>query len=283
MSELQKKATGLKTDLLKAVSKLQQDVSPKGVHRLRTTIRRVESLIEYSHPKLSKKQQKTLEEIADLRKRAGKIRDVDVQIQLLSEVGNGSTAPDRRMLTQVLNRKRMRQVRRLAALIRKLSDSRVAARLQKITGKLGPVQSPEEMTVPLQQAEAELSKLAAGYGQGQPLKPARMHQLRIDLKHIRYTAELAGESPQQEQFLAAMKAAQDAIGAWHDWETLVRTAEKQFADRVNCPLLTEIRALMAAKYAVAASSVTSLFATGAPAARKQPRSAAPVTALAQRA
>src|SRR5437660_7748620 len=194
MSELQKKATGLKTDLLKAVSKLQQDVSPKGVHRLRTTIRRVESLIEYSQPKLSKKQQKALEEIAGVRKRAGKIRDIDVQIQLLSEISNGSTALDRRMLTQLLNRKRMRQVRRLAALIRKLSDSRVAARLQKITDKLRPVQSPEEMTVPLQRAEAELSKLAAGYGQGQPLKPARLHQLRLDLKRIRYTAELAGES-----------------------------------------------------------------------------------------
>jgi len=33
---------------------------------------------------------------------------------------------------------------------------------------------------------------------------------------------------------------------------------------------------MAAKYAVAASTVTGLFATGAHAARKQPRSAAPV-------
>ena len=80
-----------------------------------------------------------------------------------------------------------------------------------------------------------------------------------------------------------MKAVQDAIGAWHDWEILVKTAEKHFADRVNCPLLTEIRALMAARYAVAASTVSSLFATGAHAARKQPRSVAPVTVLAQRA
>ena len=283
MSQLQSKARSLSADLLKAVSKLQQDASPKSVHKLRTTIRRIESLVQYGQPKLSKKQQRAIEEIADLRKRAGKIRDLDVQLDLLGAIGNGSTAADRRTLTQTLSRKRTRQVRRLTSLLKKVADSRLAARLQKITGKLQPADSADEMALPLQQAEAELSKLAAGYGQGQPLKPARLHQLRIDLKQVRYTAELAGGSTQQEQFLAVMKAVQDAIGEWHDWEILVKTAEKQFADRVNCPLLTEIRALMAAKYSFAASAVTGLFATGARAARKQPRSAAPVSVLARRA
>src|SRR5947209_7165509 len=167
MSELQKKASGLKTDLLKAISKLQQDISPKGVHKLRTTIRRIESLVQYSRPKLSRKQQKAMEELAELRKRAGKVRDFDIQVKLLEEIGNGSTAADRRALTQALDRKRVRQARKLASAIKNVADPRLAGRLQKITGKLEPGQTPD--TVPLQQAEADLSKLAAGYGQGQPL------------------------------------------------------------------------------------------------------------------
>ena len=82
---------------------------PKNVHRVRTTIRRIESLVSYANPDLDKKLERTLEKMADLRKQAGKVRDLDVQVGLLGALANGSTARDRKSLAELLGKKRDRQ------------------------------------------------------------------------------------------------------------------------------------------------------------------------------
>ena len=87
---------GLNGDLSNAMSKVPDDSKPKSVHRLRTTIRRIESLVSYANPDIGKKEERSLEKLTDLRKRAGKVRDLDVQKDLLGTLGNGSTAKDER-------------------------------------------------------------------------------------------------------------------------------------------------------------------------------------------
>lgn len=286
MSPLLKKARSLSAEFAKAASKVEQDISPKGVHRLRTTIRRLETLVSYAQPALSKKQEKTLEEMGDLRKRAGRVRDLDIQLGLLNGVANGSTAADRRTVLEALKTKRERQASRLSSAVKKLSKPKFFQRLDKIVQKSETNGQPDAEAAPLEKARAELLSLAATPLARQPLKPRRLHELRIALKNIRYTAELAAKSPEQAQFLADLKAVQDSIGDWHDWETLLKTSEKQFQDRVNCALLVEMRALFNSKFSTAASAVVRLLSTppvSAALPRKQPRSAASPQALAQRA
>src|SRR5579871_2525680 len=88
MALLEKRMLGLTADLSSAVARLADDkVAPKNVHRLRTTIRRIESLVSYANPDLDRKLERSLEKMADLRKRAGKVRDLDVQASLLDGVG----------------------------------------------------------------------------------------------------------------------------------------------------------------------------------------------------
>src|ERR1700756_2850291 len=77
MTLLEKRMRGLNRDLSAAVSKVLDDAKPKSVHRLRTTVRRIESLVSYANPDIGKKEERTLEKMADLRKRAGKLRDLD--------------------------------------------------------------------------------------------------------------------------------------------------------------------------------------------------------------
>ncbi|HXB22553.1 MAG TPA: CHAD domain-containing protein, partial [Candidatus Solibacter sp.] len=126
---------------------------------------------------------------------------------------------------------------------------------------------------PLDQATSDLLDLSADVPEHQNIKPRLLHELRISLKRIRYTAELAQKSAGREQFLENLKSVQDAVGEWHDWESLVKTAEKQFGDRVNCPLLVEMRSLFAAKYSAANSAVANLFVpVTAVANKKQPGS-----------
>src|SRR5260370_37843182 len=104
------------------------------------------------------------------------------------------------------------------------------------------------------------------------LTPSLLHEVRIKLKMIRYLAELGEESEERQRFLHEMKNVQDALGTWHDWEELVKTAEKQFGDRANCPLLLEIRALVAAKESAAKTAPIPLLSRNR---RKQPRTASP--------
>ncbi len=281
MSLLEKRINHLLEGLSSATSRLADEVSPKSVHRLRTTIRRIESLVGFAGPNLGRKQQRALEQLADLRKRAGKVRDLDVQMGLLGAIANGSTASDRRVLADGLKRKRSRQVERLRSAIHKLQDSKFFAHLERIGEKIS-ASVTEATGLPLDQARQQLSTLAAEFTSKQPIKPRFLHEVRIRMKMIRYLAESGDESADQQRFLDAIESAQDALGAWHDWEALAKTAEKQFGGRLNCPLLVEIRALLATRYSAATAAVVQLFSLdSATPARKRPSPAETPAALAR--
>src|SRR5215469_3978406 len=104
MTLLQQRSKDFSADLSKYVSRLKENPTQKGIHRLRTTIRRTETLVNYAGPKLGKKLEKALEELRMLRKRAGKVRDLDIQIGLLGAIGNRSASADRRALLDALKK-----------------------------------------------------------------------------------------------------------------------------------------------------------------------------------
>ncbi|HEY6970303.1 MAG TPA: CHAD domain-containing protein [Candidatus Angelobacter sp.] len=270
MTLLQQQSKDLTDDLSKFVSKLRDKVTEKSVHRLRTSVRRMETFVSYTKPKLGKKYEKALDELRVLRKRAGKVRDLDIQIGLLNSVGNGSAAADRRGLLDTLKKKRVRQANRLTSAIKRVEGSSFRDRLERIGEKA--VDGTGSNSQPLQAVQKELSQLADEFSTRQALKPARLHELRISLKLLRYRAELASESPEQKEVVERLKSVQDAIGEWHDWELLARSAEKQFGDRINCALLAEIRSLFAAKHSAAVSAAMSLLATCVPPGKKKPTS-----------
>ena len=271
--QLQKRTKSLSARLFKVAGKLKDDVSAKDVHRLRTTIRRIESLVNYAHPKLGRKQEKKLDLLKDLRKRGGKVRDLDIQMGLLGAIGNGSTRNDRQTLTEILKRKRAKQARRLASAVAKLDVSKLVSQLDKIAEKAAETPAGQSAGAPLEQARCELVALAAEPAFQRKLEPAQMHEARIKLKLIRYLAESASKSPEQQRFVADMKSVQDALGEWHDWEMLQGTAESQFGHRMNCALLMEIKSLYAVKHSAAISALTNFLSRfSVPHGRKQPAS-----------
>ena len=275
MNAVEKRVKLLQDGLSAALARLDAGVAPKAVHRLRTTTRRIETLVAHSGSHLGRKQQKALQWLTGLRKRVGKIRDLDVQIKLLNAIANGSTANDRRNLCEYLQGKREKQEARLASAARKVERAKFQASVQRALEKM--LASGESLEIsgdaPLRKAQIQLAQLAGEYASHPALRPRRLHELRIRLKAVRYTAEIAEESPEQRKFLEKMKSVQDAIGEWHDWRELEMTAEKRFRDRANCPLLLEIRALHAARYSAALSAVKGLLAFPAAEQRKPPRPA----------
>src|SRR6266700_722412 len=282
---IENRIKALSKRLSSTVGQLVHSSSPKDVHCLRTMIRRIESFISYSHLDLSKRQERALEDMAILRKRAGKVRDMDVQMGLLAQLANGSIASDRRMLMTVLKGKRTRLAKRLTSTVKKLADAKFFSHMERIAKRSGAKPAVENRPLaPLQEAKTQLAALAADFASRQTLKPRRLHEARIKLKMVRYMAELAEKSAEQQRFLRDLKLVHDAVGAWHDWAELSRTAEKQFADRVNSAILMEIRSLFAARYSVATSAVLQLFFSSTPAPAKKPsRSVQNVRATARNA
>jgi CHAD domain-containing protein len=284
MSFEEKRIKSLSENLSVTVSNLTHDVTPKNVHRLRTTIRRIESLTGYAHLDLGRKQEKALFTLAALRKRAGKVRDLDVQAKLLDAIANTSTRQDRQALTEALKRKRNRQAERLQDAIAKAQDSRLSAHVDRLLQKVAEALALATPSAPLIQASQEVARLSAEFEVNSSTKAKVLHKIRIKIKKTRYLAELAEETAEQERFVGELKSAQDVLGDWHDWEELTFTAEKLFADRVNCPLLVEVRALFAAKQVAATAAVSHLLSLHASqAVRKESRPAGPPRAMAQRA
>src|SRR5262245_62083319 len=192
MAQIEKRMLSLTGDLSATVSKLAVEVVPKSVHFLRTTIRRIESLVSYARPELDKKLQRSMERVAELRRRAGKVRDLDVQLGLLGELGNGSTARDRQTLAAILSTKRKRQVERLSSLARKLRESRHLTRMKRVAESVGSVPAPQPD--PLANAWGEVEKMASDFSSHHMPGFKRLHEARLRLKRIRYVAELAEES-----------------------------------------------------------------------------------------
>jgi len=273
MTVLEKRMRGLNRDLAAAIAKVLNDVKPKSVHRLRTTVRRVEALVSYANPDIGKKEERTLEKMADLRKRAGKVRDFDVLADLLGNLGNGSAAKDRKTLAELFEKKRDQQAKRLVSALKKLHEAKFFGRLHRIAEEAAVPRDKNRPLAPLEEAKAQLSKMASDFGSGETLKPSRLHEARVALKRIRYLAELAEESAAQKDFIRRLKSTQDAIGNWHDWLELTEKAEKRFSDRANSALVHEARTVLSARHSDATSSVHKLFSLAQAPTKKSPRSA----------
>ncbi|MBZ5491494.1 MAG: CHAD domain-containing protein [Acidobacteriia bacterium] len=263
---------GLNRDLLTAFSKVLGHAKPKSVHRLRITIRRIESLVSYANPDLGKKEERTLKKMADLRKRAGKVRDFDVQTDILETLGNGSAIKEREALTELLQKKREQRAKRLESALKKLHGAKFLSRLDHIAELAGELQDGKNRVAPLEKAKAQLTEMADDFGSSETIKPSRLHETRVALKHIRYTAELAEDSAEQKELMRELKSVQDAIGDWHDWLELTEKAEKRFSDRANSPLLREARTVLSARHSDAISSVKKLFTKAQAPAKKPSRS-----------
>src|SRR5574340_225906 len=68
------------------ISKTRSKPLPERVHQVRTTARRLEALLETLYPDPDRRTRKLMQRLARLRRRAGGVRDVDVQIVALRKL-----------------------------------------------------------------------------------------------------------------------------------------------------------------------------------------------------
>jgi CHAD domain-containing protein len=230
----------------------------KSVHQLRTTIRRIQTLAASLGEQDSKAFGKFDKLLAEIFDRAGKVRDLDVQIEALETISLPSIEDDKVVLRNYLQRQRSKQQRKLSLIVEKQMPRRLPKRQRKAKALLlRAVKQPAGTT----KASIDLRREVLPFIERLhtvTFDIDTLHEIRLDAKHVRYAAEAVGESG--AEVVAMLKPVQDAIGEWHDWDNLVQTADKVLGPLPGHPLMTILRMKMKSRFANAITALKPLEA-----------------------
>ena len=201
------------------------------VHKLRTTIRRIETTLNGTSSSASERLRRQFKKI---RKRAGALRDIDVQLALLKSFHRNHDRDVLDVEGELLHQ-REKQERKIKRLLEGRTSAGIEKRLRKVVGVHN-------------HAGVYVTNLAA-IGQeftnnlsGVELNDTNLHSLRALTKKLRYKAELSSESIARNLLIAEFKKVQDAIGVWHDGVLLGETAIMVLGESKRNSLLSLVRA-----------------------------------------
>lgn len=256
-------------------SRLGNTPKAEDVHRFRTNSRRVEALVEALVSESGNKK-KLLKMLAKGRKKAGKLRDLDVEIAFLKDLKVPDHYDHRLQLLEQLQTEHTRRAKKLTKFFDSQRVAQLRKRLRKAKSevKLDGIDALKLACEQLPQVESV------------PLNEKMLHACRIAAKRVRYLAELAVDSAEAKIVVAELKNAQDEIGQWHDALKLTERAEKMFAGARPSPVLSALKNITHARFRRAAGAlqmalknVSGLRATPAPVAKpSQPATTAQIAA-----
>jgi CHAD domain-containing protein len=239
------------------LEKLAAQQSNETVHRFRTSTRRLQTLLEELMPQRTRKEKKLLKILRNVRKQAGKVRDLDVQLAALRSLKIPLEPRRQTRLLEGLLELRARHEKKLRKTLTKETVREIHKQLTRASKEIDLKSSSDPATA----ARQILSRVATP---GKPLTEDALHRCRLLVKRARYAAELAPESAAATQFITQLKRLQDILGNWHDWLTLTNTAAERLGDVNQSPLVAVLHNMASGKFrqAVAAVAALSTLRTG---------------------
>jgi len=223
------------------LTKLTKEPAPASVHKFRTNSRRVEALLSEVAPELNRNDKKLLKLLSRLRKKAGRVRDLDVEIASLRSLkvpeGNGHKT----QFVEELVQERAKREQKLARAFDPETAAEVRKRLKRAAREIDIPGNIEPLTLTL----SKLAKLGRDHV---PLTEKTLHQYRIIGKRARYIAELADHDAEAKRIVDQLKHMQDVIGDWHDWLKLTQKAEALFGGVRDSALVAMLRNVTQAKF-----------------------------------
>src|SRR5271167_667970 len=232
--------------LLKLVSR--QDA--ESVHSFRTTSRRLQTLLEQIIPDRNRNQKNLLKMLDRIRKRAGNVRDLDVQLAALRSLKVPQEPRRKTQLTHGLIELRVKHEKRLRKALKKEAIQEIRKRLKRASKEFRSEAGRDALRV----ARTLLAQVVRPAG---PVTEDLLHQYRIVVKRARYAAEFAPKSAEAAQFIAQLKRLQDAVGNWHDWLTLTQTAAKRLGDASQSSLVAALHNVTGGKFRQAVAALSS--------------------------
>jgi CHAD domain-containing protein len=256
----------------RALLKLSAAQDAESVHAFRTTSRRLQTLLEEVIPLRRRKEKRLLKMLDRIRKRAGKVRDIDVQLTALRSLKVPQEPRRKTQLMQGLIELRAKHEKKLRKMLSK-DLIREARKRIKRASKVKPEAAYDPLTI----ARAMLAKVARPAG---PVTEDILHQYRTVVKRARYAVEFAPKSAEAAQLSSQLKRLQDALGNWHDWLTLTQTAAKRIGEITQSSLVAALNNVTGGKFrhavaALAASPILQIARKPVPVVPDQSRKPGP--------
>jgi len=214
--------------LRKLLKKMPRVPAPEEIHRFRTNARRFETVLETFELDTAKNGRKLANDVAKLRKRAGKVRDLDVLTAYASGIDHDSSERECSVrLLEHLGAHRAKQARKFHQL-RKRHSSRVGKGLKHTGQKIEKILPPKgdgRRNGELISAAVAGSALTLLSELREPshLRKSNLHEYRLKIKELRNLLQMAKDGNSQA-FVRRLGEVKDAIGEWRDWEVLAATA-----------------------------------------------------------
>src|ERR1700678_255015 len=245
----------LERDLVKVSSRQNAE----SVHRFRSAARRLETLLAELVPEQKRAHRKLLKALGRIRKRAGRLRDLDVQLAALRSLKIPQEPRRKSQLMNSLIELRAEHEKKLRKALNKEAVREIRRRLKRAAKDLRSATVGDPLAV----ARKMLGEPPRADSRG-TLTEDLLHHYRIIGKRARYIAELAPASTEAAEFVAQLKRMQDAAGDWHDWFTLTRTAAKRLGDVHESSLVAALHNVTGAKFRNAVTALSALRAAQTP-------------------
>ncbi len=235
--------------LNKQLSKLAKKTLPENIHKFRTSSRRVEVLVEELAENRTRNDKKLVKLLARLRKKAGRVRDLDVEIAVLRSLKVPEEPVRKSQLMRALAEERAAREKKLVQALDQKAFADLRRRLKRTAGSLRFSKNANPLAIAMQKI-AELD-----FDPGS-MTNATLHCFRIAGKRARYVAEMAGKGAEAAAFVEQLNRMQDALGDWHDWAQLAERARKRFGGVEDSSLVAVLRNVTRAKYRHAVNILT---------------------------
>jgi CHAD domain-containing protein len=229
--------------------------SADAVHHLRTSTRSLETTLTTLGLDSKKRVARLLRDLGKVRRRAGKVRDMDVlTANAMSAKPHGEKAC-RVLLLEHLGAERRNYDGKLRRVIEKTGPhlrrdlKKTATRLEKLL-RQADSHAADSDAAPV--AMAKSIKLATDLQRPARLGRTNLHPYRLKVKELRNVLLLSDQGDDQE-FVQQLEGVKDAIGEWHDWEELVAIATKTLDHGPSCALIKELKTSCDEKYESALS------------------------------
>jgi CHAD domain-containing protein len=227
---------------------ISSDLDPDSIHNFRTMSRRLQTLFQELLPERSRNQKKLLQLLNPIRKRAGRVRDIDVQLAALRSLKTSQEPRRKTQLMQSLIELRAKHDKRLLKLVKNGDIQEIRRRLRKAAKETNFDAARDPLTVARKILESAVIS-APG-----PSEEA-LHRYRLFVKRARYAAEFASTSSESTEFISQLKKLQDALGHWHDWITLTHTAVEHFGEVNESSLVAALQNVTRGKFRQAISTL----------------------------
>lgn len=247
--------------LRKLLKKLPKQPNPEQVHQLRTNTRRLEAMLASLSLDSQRQERRLLKDLGQVRKKAGKVRDMDVLIGYVPAVPGNGDRECRVQLVEHLGDVRSKQAKKLHAVVSSRGQSarmglkRVRRELEKLLCE--GQDSDCDPSVARSHATASALTLESGLVQPTRLTRQNLHPYRLKVKQLQNILRLAEGSDHQE-FLETLGNVKDAIGEWHDWEELLAIANDVLDHGSQCELIRGIKRVCNEKYEKAMAEALSM-------------------------